>query len=72
MGKALKQVLDSGHPVSHGSDHGASESVYLTDPDGNGLELYWDRPLPEWPRTPDGKLALVNFPLELDALLALS
>ena len=65
-------MLDSGHPVSHGSDHGASESVYLTDPDGNGLELYWDRPLDEWPRTPDGELALVNLPLELDALLGSS
>jgi catechol 2,3-dioxygenase len=67
--RALEQVLDSAYPVSHGSDHGASESVYLSDPDGNGLELYWDRPLDEWPRTPDGKLALVNLPLELDTLL---
>ena len=70
LAKALKQVLDGDYPVSHGSDHGASESVYLTDPDGNGLELYWDRPVDEWPRTPDGALALVNFPLDLDALLS--
>jgi catechol 2,3-dioxygenase len=69
LAKAVKQVRDSAYPVSHGSDHGASESVYLTDPDGNGLELYWDRPVDEWPRTPDGALALVNFPLDLDALL---
>jgi catechol 2,3-dioxygenase len=68
LAKALKQIRDSDHPVSHGSDHGASESIYLADPDGNGLELYWDRPLDEWPRTPDGELALVNLPLDLDAL----
>jgi catechol 2,3-dioxygenase len=68
LAKALRQVLDHDHPVSHGSDHGASESVYLADPDGNGLELYWDRPPEEWPRTPDGKLALVNLPLDLAEL----
>jgi catechol 2,3-dioxygenase len=68
LAKALQQIRASDHPVSHGSDHGASESIYLADPDGNGLELYWDRPLDEWPRTPDGELALVNLPLDLDAL----
>jgi catechol 2,3-dioxygenase len=67
---ALRRVLESGHTVSHGSDHGANEAVYLTDPDGNGLELYWDRPRAEWPRTPGGELALVNLPLDLDALLS--
>jgi catechol 2,3-dioxygenase len=68
LAKALQQIRAGDHPVSHGSDHGASESIYLADPDGNGLELYWDRPLDEWPRTPDGELALVNLPLDLDAL----
>jgi catechol 2,3-dioxygenase len=70
LARALRHVVASDHPVSHGSDHGASESVYMTDPDGNGLELYWDRPVQEWPRTPDGALALVNFPLDLGTLLA--
>jgi len=56
--------------ISHGSDHGVSEAVYLSDPDGNGIELYWDRPTEEWPRTPQGGLALVNFPLDVDALLS--
>jgi catechol 2,3-dioxygenase len=69
LARALRRVLDHDHPVSHGSDHGASESVYLTDPDDNGLELYWDRPVGQWPRTPDGALALVNLPLDLDVLL---
>jgi catechol 2,3-dioxygenase len=68
LAKALHQIRANDYPVSHGSDHGASESIYLADPDGNGLELYWDRPLDEWPRTPDGKLALVNLPLDLDAI----
>ena len=56
--------------ISHGSDHGVSEAVSLSDPDGNGIELYWDRPAGEWPRTPDGSLALVNLPLDVDALLS--
>src|SRR3954451_2055144 len=69
LAQALQKVLDCGHAVSHGSDHGASEAVYLSDPDGNGLELYWDRPRHEWPRTAGGALALVNLPLDLDQLL---
>jgi catechol 2,3-dioxygenase len=70
LARAVRQVLDSGHPVSHGSDHGASESVYLDDPDGNGLELYYDRPFHEWPRTPGGELALVNFPVDVEELVS--
>src|SRR3954469_25503794 len=70
LARAVQRVLDHGHPVSHGSDHGANEAVYLQDPDGNGLELYWDRPIEEWPRAADGRLAAGNLPLDLDALLA--
>jgi catechol 2,3-dioxygenase len=70
LAQALRRVLDSGHEISHGSDHGANEAVYLTDPDGNGLELYWDRPRAEWPRTPAGAMALVNLPLDPEALLS--
>ncbi len=47
-----------------------SEALYLRDPDGNGVELYRDRPAAEWPRTPDGALAMVSDPLDLNALLA--
>ena len=65
---ALRRIRACDYPVSHGSDHGASESIYLSDPDGNGIELYWDRPLEEWPRTADGALALVNLPLDLESL----
>jgi len=50
------------------SDHGVSEALYLRDPDDNGVELYRDRPRQEWPRTPDGSLAMFTRPLDVDAL----
>ena len=46
--RAVKRLLDTGHPIDHGTDHGANVSVYLTDPDGNVVELYYDRPRIEW------------------------
>jgi catechol 2,3-dioxygenase len=51
------------------ADHGVSEAVYLRDPDGNGVELYRDRPESEWPRAPDGSIAMHTRALDLDALL---
>ena len=66
-----RAALNLSERISHGSDHGVSEAVYLTDPDGNGVELYWDRPEEEWPRPPDGKgVAMVSEPVDLQALLA--
>jgi catechol 2,3-dioxygenase len=70
--RAVRRVLDAGHTISHGSDHGVSEAVYLSDPDGNGLELYWDRPFQAWPRTPSGEFALVNVPLDVGELIRVS
>ena len=52
------------------SDHGVSEALYLHDPDGNGVELYWDRPEEKWPRHPDGSLAMYTRQLDLNDLLA--
>ncbi len=52
------------------SDHGVSEALYLRDPDDNGVELYWDRPQDEWPRSADGHLAMVTEPLDLNNLQA--
>ena len=52
------------------SDHGVSEAIYLADPDGNGIELYRDRPREEWPRDEDGSVAMMTIPLDLNALLA--
>ena len=67
---ALRRLVDAGVPLEGASDHGVSEALYLRDPDGNGVELYWDRPEAEWPRTADGKLAMTTARLDLRALLA--
>src|ERR671937_657738 len=70
LAKAVKRVLDAGIRIG-ASDHGVSEAVYLSDPDGNGIELYWDRPEEQWPRPPDGKgVAMYTRPLDLQGLLA--
>jgi catechol 2,3-dioxygenase len=69
---AVQRVLDAGVPLDGVSDHGVSEAIYLRDPDGNGLELYWDRPEAEWPREANGNIAMVTEPLNLDELLALA
>jgi catechol 2,3-dioxygenase len=69
LADALRRLVDAGVPISGASDHGVSEAIYLADPDGNGIELYHDRPREEWPRDGDG-VAMVSVPLDLDALLA--
>jgi len=70
LAAALKRVLEAGVPLEGAADHGVSEAVYLRDPDGNGVELYRDRPASEWPRAPDGTLAMRTEPLDLEKLLA--
>lgn len=70
LADALRRLVAAGWPLDGASDHGVSEALYLRDPDGNGLELYRDRPEAEWPRTADGQLAMVTRPLDLEALLA--
>jgi catechol 2,3-dioxygenase len=70
LADALKRVAAAGVPIDGASDHGVSEAVYLRDPDGNGIELYRDRPREEWPRPADGSgVAMVTEPLDLQALL---
>jgi catechol 2,3-dioxygenase len=69
LADALRRLIDAGIPLEGASDHGVSEALYLRDPDGNGVELYWDRPKEQWPRSRDGGLAMVTEPLDLDALL---
>lgn len=66
---ALRQLLNAGIPLEGASDHGVSEALYLRDPDGNGVELYWDRPKESWPRAADGSLSMFTRSLDLDALL---
>jgi catechol 2,3-dioxygenase len=70
LARALKRVLEAGWPVDGASDHGVSEAIYLRDPDGNGIELYRDRPKGEWPMNPDGSLGMTTDPLDVEALLA--
>ena len=69
LGDALRRLQRAGVPLEGASDHGVSEALYLRDPDDNGVELYWDRPEEEWPRTADGDLAMFTRPLDLEALL---
>jgi catechol 2,3-dioxygenase len=59
----------TGIPLEGASDHGVSEAIYLRDSDNNGVELYWDRPREEWPRTSNGDLAMITDPLDLNRLL---
>jgi catechol 2,3-dioxygenase len=69
LADALKRLMEAGVPLEGASDHGVSEALYLRDPDGNGLELYWDRPEQEWPRTREGHLAMDTRRLDLQGLL---
>ena len=69
LAAAVRRVLDHDVALEGASDHGVSEAVYLRDPDGNGIELYRDRPEGEWPRAPDGGIAMHTRPLDLAALL---
>ena len=66
---ALKRLVDANYPLEGASDHGVSQALYLSDPDGNGVELYWDRDPADWPRGPNGELAMDTRPLDLGALL---
>jgi catechol 2,3-dioxygenase len=70
LGEALLRLDQAGIPLEGASDHGVSEALYLRDPDGNGIELYWDRARQDWPRAADGSLQMVTAPLDLEALRA--
>ncbi|MGG5822682.1 VOC family protein [Falsiroseomonas sp. HW251] len=70
LARALQRLVEAGWPLEGASDHGVSEALYLRDPDGNGVELYRDRPREDWPREADGTLAMVTKRLDLNALLA--
>ncbi len=69
LAQALHWLLEAKYPLDGASDHGVSEALYLRDPDGNGVELYRDRPEDQWPRTENGGLAMVTRPLDVEALL---
>ena len=69
LADALKRLMAADIALQGASNHGVSEALYLSDPDGNGLELYWDRPESDWPRTTDGRLDMFTRALDLDDLL---
>jgi catechol 2,3-dioxygenase len=70
LADALRRLVEAGIQLDGASDHGVSEALYLRDPDGNGLELYRDRPREEWPTNDDGSLGMFTQPLDVSALLA--
>jgi catechol 2,3-dioxygenase len=70
LADALRRLIDAGIELEGASDHGVSEALYLRDPDGNGVELYHDRPNEQWPHDEQGNLAMVTKPLDLQDLLA--
>ena len=69
LADALRRLIEAGIELDGASDHGVSEALYLSDPDRNGVELYWDRPAEQWPRSADGTLGMFTRRLDLDDLL---
>jgi catechol 2,3-dioxygenase len=69
LADALHRLRSAGIPLEGASDHGVSEALYVRDPDGNGVELYWDRPREAWPRTSNGRLEMFTRRLDLESLL---
>src|SRR5580765_1338330 len=65
LADALRRLVEAKIPLDGASDHGVSEALYLRDPDGNGVELYWDRPRDRWPQDTDGGVAMFTAPLDL-------
>lgn len=69
LANALKQLLAANYPLTGAADHGVSEAIYMDDPDGNGVEIYWDKPRSMWPTDATGNLQMVTERLDLEALL---
>lgn len=70
LANVLKRIVEAGWPLTGAADHGVSEAIYLDDPDGNGVELYWDRDAALWPRDGAGNLMMGNAALDLGKLLS--
>ncbi len=68
----FKRITEARYPLTGAADHGVSEALYLDDPDGNGVELYWDRPQGEWPRNADGSLHMYTRTLDRESLINLA
>ena len=70
LANAIQKLITANYPIDGSADHGVSEAIYMRDPDNNGIELYVDRPREEWQYNPDGTIAMVTEPLDLDSLLS--
>lgn len=70
LAKVFARLIAARYPITGASDHGVSEAIYLDDPDGNGVELYWDRPREQWPVLPDGSLQMFTRTLDTKDLLS--
>ena len=70
LAQAAKRVIEARVPIYGYADHGVSLAIYFDDPDGNGIEIYWDKPEADWPRLPDGTLNMINKSFDLGQLLA--
>jgi len=68
LADALQRLVKAGIALEGAADHGVSEALYLSDPDGNGLELYWDKPRDVWPRNSKGEIAMYSHALDLEEL----
>jgi catechol 2,3-dioxygenase len=71
LARIIKRITDHDWPIEGMADHGVSEAVYLTDPDGNGIEIYWDRPRDQWPKDDKGNLVMYTRPLDIQGLMKL-
>lgn len=71
LAQITKRLLDNEYPLTGAADHGVSEAIYLNDPDGNGIELYWDRPREEWPLSNEGEIQMTTDPLDIHGLMSL-
>jgi catechol 2,3-dioxygenase len=69
LAEIYKRVMDANYPITGASDHGVSEAIYLNDPDGNGVELYWDKPQDQWKYRKDGSIEMVTEPLDIWGLI---
>lgn len=69
LAELFQRIQEHNYPLSGASDHGVSEALYLDDPDGNGVELYWDRPKQQWPQKEDGSIDMFTKPLDIKSLL---
>ncbi|MEP6262089.1 MAG: VOC family protein [Gillisia sp.] len=69
LARILKRIMEAKYPLTGAADHGVSHALYLDDPDGNGVELYWDLPKEKWPQKQDGSLEMYTRPLDLEELL---